>query len=320
MSQIVVKGENMQDFQDLNEFKRNFYNKYHTTLVPTVEQFENERKWNLYCAIFWTIVLITAGIIYFYIIIAFDINSSKSEETGFILIGSGISAYWLFKKKFERELKAKIMHVVASCFGNMVWSLSYSSKKAEKFVEAGLFSSFTNVIVDDRFSGTYKNVPIDIVEAEFEDGSGRNSTTVFKGLCIKLDMNKNFKGHTLLMEDTIFHTSPRSHLRHTELEDINFEKRYDVFTDDEVEARYILTPTFMEKLAGIKMAFYCRAIRCAFYQGELLIAMKPTTDLFSIGSLVRPVTDTRQFQNLCNQFCSVLSLIDYLKLNERAIL
>ena len=310
----------MQDFSDLNEFKMSFYEKYHTVLVPAIKNFENERKWKLFWAIFWTVVLISAGIAYFWFIIKYNIKSSKAQDPGFMLLILGISAYWIFKKKFEVSIKLKIMHVVSSCFGNMVWSLSYPSRKAEKFVEAGLFSSFTKMIVDDRFSGTYKDVPIDIVEAEFDYGSGRRRTTVFKGLCIKLDMNKNFKGHTLLMEDTIFHTSPRSHLRHTELEDVNFEKRYDVYTDDEVEARYILTPTFMEKLTGIKMAFYCRAIRCAFYQGELLIAMKPTTDLFSIGSLVRPVTDTRQFQNLCNQFCSVLSLIDYLKLNERAIL
>ena len=48
--------------------------------------------------------------------------------------------------------------------------------------------------------------------------------------------------------------------------------------------------------------------------------MKTTKDLFSIGSLVKPVTDTKQFQELCNQFISVLSLIDYLKLDKQAVL
>ena len=308
----------MQVFSDIKEFKRNFYEKYHTVLVPAIKNFENERKWKLFWAIFWTVVLISAGIAYFWFIIKYNIKSSKAQDPGFMLLILGISAYWIFKKKFEVSIKLKIMHVVSSCFGNMVWSLSYPSRKAEKFVEAGLFPSFSKMYVDERFSGTYKGVPIDIVEASYS--SSDKYIPVFDGLCIKLDMNKNFKGHTILMEDTILHTSPRSHLRHTELEDVNFEKRYDVFTDDEIEARYILTPTFMEKLTGIKMAFYCKSIRCAFYQGEILIAMKPTTDLFSIGSLFRPVADTRQFQNLCNQFCSVLSLIDYLKLNEQAIL
>lgn len=310
----------MQDFDDLNTFKRNFYEKYHKVLVPAIRGFENERKNKLFWAIFWTIVLIGLGIAYFWFIIAFNIKGKRVEEPGIYLIGFGIGTYWIHKKAFESKLKSKIMHVVSSCFGNMVWSQSYPFEKSENFVSAGLFTEFTRQIIDDRFIGTYKGVPIDIIEAEYIRGSGKNSTTVFKGLCIKLDMNKNFKGHTVLMEDTMFHKSPLSHLRHTELEDIKFEKRYDVFTDDEVEARYILTPTFMEKLAGIKMAFRCKAVRCAFYQGQLLIAMKPTKDLFSLGSLVKPVTDTKQFQQLCNQFVSVLNLIDYLKLDKQAVL
>ena len=310
----------MQDFDDLNTFKRNFYEKYHKVLVPAIRGFENERKNKLFWAIFWTIVLIGLGIAYFWFIITFKIEGKRVEEPGFYLIVTGIFTYYCLKKNFEKKIKLEIMSVVSSCFGNMHWSMAYAYDKAQQFVEAGLFTTFSRLEVDDCFRGVYKGVPIDIVEAEYERGSGKNRCTVFKGLCIKLDMNKNFKGHTVLMEDTMFHKSPLSHLRHTELEDIKFEKRYDVFTDDEVEARYILTPTFMEKLAGIKMAFRCKAVRCAFYQGQLLIAMKPTKDLFSLGSLVKPVTDTKQFQQLCNQFVSVLNLIDYLKLDKQAVL
>lgn len=309
----------MQDFSDIKEFKSNFYEKYHTVLVPIIEKMENTRRWYLFGAILWAIIFAGGGIAYIWFVIKFNVDRTEFLS-GFAMIAFGLFfGYYMCKKDFESKLKSKIMHIVTSCFGNMVWSTGYYPlKKAEKFVEAGLFPSFSKMYVDERFAGTYKGVPIDIVEASYS--SSDKYIPVFDGLCIKLDMNKNFKGHTILMEDTILHTSPRSHLRHTELEDVNFEKRYDVFTDDEIEARYILTPTFMEKLTGIKMAFYCKSIRCAFYQGEILIAMKPTTDLFSIGSLFRPVADTRQFQNLCNQFCSVLSLIDYLKLNERAIL
>ncbi len=310
----------MQEFDDINAFKRNFYEKYHKVLVPAIKNFENERKIKLFLAAFLTIILVTGGIAYFIFIITFKIEGRHVLDLGAYMLAGGIICYQSFKKNFEKKIKSKIMHVVSSCFGNMVWSQSYPSNKSKTFVKAGLFSPFTESTVDDSFSGSYKGVAIDIVEANYKHGSGRSKTTVFRGLCIKLDMNKNFRGHTVLMEDTIFHKSPLPNLRHTELEDVKFEKKYDVFTDDEVEARYILTPTFMEKLSGIKMAFRCNAVRCGFYQGKLLIAMKTTKDLFSIGSLVKPVTDTKQFQELCNQFISVLSLIDYLKLDKQAVL
>lgn len=36
------------------------------------------------------------------------------------------------------------------------------------------------------------------------------------------------------------------------LEDINFSKNFDVYSEDEVEARYLLTPTFIEKFLKLK--------------------------------------------------------------------
>ena len=45
-----------------------------------------------------------------------------------------------------------------------------------------------------------------------------------------------------------------------------------------------------------------------------------TGDLFSIGSLIRPAEDPKQFEELLNQFVSILELTEYLKLNEKAIL
>ncbi len=310
----------MKNTDNLNDFKRNFYEKYHKVLIPTLQGYEGNRKSKLFWTIFQTIALIAGGIGYFIFIITFKIDGRDVEGPGLLMLAAGCLSYWWAKKSFEAKLKSKIMHVVSSCFGDMFWSQSYSYSEALNFVNAGLFPSFTRMDVDDAFIGTYKNVKIDIAEADFIKGTGKNSHSIFKGLCIKLEMNKQFTGHTILMEDSLLHQSPLQNLRHTKLEDVNFEKKYDVFTNDEVEARYILTPTFMERLAGIRMAFRCKAIRCAFYQGQIFIAMKTTKDLFSIGSLVKPVTDTKQFQDLCDQFISVLNLIDYLKLDKKAVL
>ncbi len=316
----VMKELHRED--NIEDFKRNYHKKYYDVLVPALKGYEKQRKKALFWAVFWSIVLNLAGILYFYFIIVNHINGKHIADPGIYLIGFGVMSYWIAKKSFENKIKSRIMKPVCDCFGNFTWCKSYSLNESQKFVNAGLFSEFTTYNVDDAFFGTYKGVNIDIVEAEFEKGSGKNRSTVFKGLLIKLKMNKNFKGHTLLMEDKLLHSSPIPTLRHTELEDVTFEKRYDVFTDDEVEARYILTPTLMESLAQIKMAFRCKAVRCAFLEGQLYIAMKTSfmQDLFSLGSLTRPVADTKQFTRLCRQFVSVLALIDHLKLDKEAVL
>jgi len=45
---------------------------------------------------------------------------------------------------------------------------------------------------------------------------------------IILDLNKTNKFHTLITQDKFFHNSPIKNLFHTELEDVEFEKKFDV--------------------------------------------------------------------------------------------
>ena len=101
-----------------------------------------------------------------------------------------------------------------------------------------------------------------------------------------------------------------SRLKHTTLEDVVFEKKFDVFTDDEVEARYLLTTTFMERLTNIKTAFNAKNISCAFYQDKL-------RDLFSVASLFKPVNDEKQFFTMFEEINSLLYLIEHFKLDRK---
>lgn len=303
---------------DIAAYKRNFYNKYHTVLVPALSKYEDERKKKLKKSVVYSVLYILLGLL----IIYFEWKGSRNADfrTSVFYLLTGIFYYSIIKKKFEKNLKLRIMNVVSSCFGNMSWQPSYPDTKSQDFVLAGVFPGYTTSHIDDVFTGSYKNVNIDVVEGRYMTGIGKNGTTVFGGVTIKLDMNKKFKGHTLLWVNNFFHVSPVAGLRHTELEDVGFEKRYDVYTDDEVEARYILTPVFMERLRDIKVAFNCQDVRCAFHNDKLIIAMSTTQDLFSIGSLIKPNSDPEQFQELCEQFLSILRLIEHLKLDKKAML
>ena len=70
------------------------------------------------------------------------------------------------------------------------------------------------------------------------------------------DFNKNFNGHTVVLPDTaekilgkfgqsLQSMSSRGEL--VKLEDPEFEKEFCVYGDDQVEARYILSPALMKR-------------------------------------------------------------------------
>ena len=50
------------------------------------------------------------------------------------------------------------------------------------------------------------------------------------------------------------------------LESTNFEKRFNVFSKNQVEARYLLTPTFIEKFTRFYTAFGTNKAKCSFYK------------------------------------------------------
>ena len=106
-------------------------------------------------------------------------------------------------------------------------------------------------------------------------------------------------------------------MKHTVLEDVEFEKKFDVFTDDEVEARYLITPTLMTRLNDMKVAFKANKVSAAFFNNRFIIGLHTGKDLFSICSLIRPVYDEKQIFQMFEEMISIIKLVEYFKLDQR---
>ena len=298
--------------EEIQNFIQNYNEKYENNCVPVLQKYENKRKLMLLLSVITTIALILAGVFVLYT--AYPNIDKGDVKIGGGLILFGFFGYYIFKKMFESTIKEKVMEPLMNCFGDIQWSQFYQGDPYA-FVKAGLFPNFTSKEYDDVFKCKYKDVNIDIVESEYSIDGGNSENTVFKGVVIKLEMNKEFNGHTLLCSKSLFAKSPLKSLTETKMEDVEFNKLYNIYTDDEVEARYVLTTSFIERLKNINLAFKCKNTRCAFRKNNLYIALSTNQDLFSVGSLIKPVADKKQFEDLCNQFASILALVDTLKLN-----
>ena len=130
-------------------------------------------------------------------------------------------------------------------------------------------------------------------------------------------MNKKFSGHTVIKPNSLIHSSPSSKLHFTELEDSEFNKKFDVYTNDEVDARYLITPAFLERLKRMKTAFNASRVSCAFYEDYLIIALSTLKDIFSICSLIKPIDDRKQYIQMYDEIISIIKLIDHFKLNQK---
>jgi len=102
------------------------------------------------------------------------------------------------------------------------------------------------------------------------------------------------------------------------LEDTIFSKQYKVYSEDEINARYLITPAFMERYLKLTTAFGTKKIKCAFIDKQVMFAISTRKDLFEFGSLYKPLTNINNI-GFFRELISILNMIDYFKLDEKTI-
>lgn len=314
------------------QIRQEFQEKFFKEIQPMVSSFEHERISNLCIAIFLTVLfsfLCVAIFIYFALKIEIEFIKNCLGFVGFFFGYLAVMTIPYIKKTFENSIKENIMPIMCSCFGNLIWTKKYYYGNENLFYSSNLMRSAL-AHYDDIFTGSYNDVKYEIIETSFVTGKQTIEAPFWKGVIIKLEMNKNFSGNTVLESHKKIQRGGFMSLisynydkfnngcnKYTTLEDVNFNKQYDVYTDDEVEARYLLTTSFMEKLKNMKTAFKAVNVRCAFYNQYLLIGLEAKKDLFSICSLFKRIDDAKQFFTMFEEIISIIKLIDHLKLNQK---
>lgn len=294
----------MSYFENIEQFKSDFFSNYNLNIKKITKKYEKERIIRLILSIVLTICLVGFGLYIIYCAISVDGDIYFDGFMGGIVVTIfGFIPYYLFKKYFEDKVKKEIMSIFQKNFNNITWSQKYNGNYKE-FLNANLFSNFWNAPVqeyyDDVFSGRYKKVYFNIVEVEYRVGHcNKGNYAIFKGLIIKLSTNKNATSN-----------SGNCKLNLHKLKDYNIE----VYTDNKDRINNILNPLFIKKLKYIKSVFKSKKIRLSFVKNTLMIAFYTKKDLFSIGSLIKPINDFKQFNTLCEQLVLIFEMIDCLYL------
>lgn len=177
-----------------------------------------------------------------------------------------------FRFPFIDSFKQKIIRRQIMFFDE---SLEYNPDgmiSEEKFKRSAIFMSrIDRYDGNDLVYGKIGKTAIEFSEinAEYEkqstDSQGHSSTsyeTIFKGLFFIADFNKDFRTRTVVLPDfaerylgnagKIFHRMNFTRDPLVKLEDPDFEKEFVVYGKDQIEARYILSPSLMKRMVDFK--------------------------------------------------------------------
>ncbi len=255
-------------------------------------------------------------------------RGNDDSGAGLTFLVASVIYWWVTqpKREYTRSYKEKILPKLAKTFGEFIYDvdgkIAMSALQPSKIIP-----SFDKYKSEDYFKGTYKGVDMEFSEAHLTEtrGSGKNRrrVTTFKGLIILLDMqSKKFLGHTILDKNKTalseWFKEKTSQMKRARMVDPEFEKIFDAYTNDQVEARYLIAPLMIENLKGLYEEYDGKAMNVAWYDSKMLIMISSKHNHFEPAHIKIPATDPRSILNMKHEIGQILSIVERLDLYDPA--
>ena len=153
---------------------------------------------------------------------------------------------------------------------------------------------------EDQIGGIYNGIKFSLSEAidipndaklNFGDSAALNLLSAivfawstmkdmqaFSGSVLVCEFYKKFSGQTIVASRTL---NTRFLGEKEQMDDVFFSKEFRVFADDKVEARYLLTPAFMQRLRELKEKFAGKiGVSAAFMDDKLYLFLNGVKNKF----------------------------------------
>jgi hypothetical protein len=249
-------------------------------------------------------------------------------------LGGIIAVIWWGYQPIEdakRTVKIGINSAIARSHGV---EYSYEAEPGPEFESArryGLVDEHDRSEFEDRWFGMLEGHAFNLYEAHLEKrrGRGQNESweTVFRGVIIRMGFGRPFRSTTLLQragehrkwfglggaKDSVSFKGHR--LDYVDQVHPEFAQKFGLFSDDPVEARVLVHPSYVEHLLRLERAFRAKELRALFARGEVIIVVE-ARNLFESGSL-DPAEDRMRAEEAAEQFAALAGLALAINQNER---
>lgn len=308
---------------------------YETHLKPKLITFEAKRKEiakNLIFLFIGYIMLMIALIAV--LVIMGEAAQGNDNPWIFVLIIIGmfvitIGVFYLYnrwvspyKKSFKKEIVSRIVTFIDN-------DLIYYPEKKITWHEfqSSLLVEYWRHSVDiwdgeDYVRGILGKTAVKFSEVHAEDeetytdAEGNTQTyyiTVFKGLFFIFDFNKAFEGFTVVLPEKFW--SYRRYGDLVKLEDPEFEEEFVVYSDNQITARYILSPSLMRRLLKFRHELG-KKVYLSFVNGRLYMGISIHKNLFE-PRVFRTILDFELIQEYFEYMQLGKDIVEELNLNLR---
>jgi hypothetical protein len=242
-----------------------------------------------------------------------------------------ILAFYFIEKKFKTRFKKEILTRLFN-FLYPQFQYKYNGVMPLKTFEiSGFCGDFPNYKYEgsDYIIGNNSGVDFEFswINAQRKTHSNNKESidTIFQGYLYKADFNKKLKGNTVIHPDfaeNVFGRLGRSLQKLTlgkkklvQLENREFEDYFAVYSDNEIEARYILSTSIMERMVNLRKEFNTD-LSFTFNNNYIFMGIESQTDLFA-PSIFRKNTTIERTEYFANLVDSINNIVEELNLNVK---
>lgn len=158
------------------------------------------------------------------------------------------------------------------------------------------------------------------------DSKGRTQYhTIFRGLFLIADFHKDFKCRVVVMPDyserlfgglaKFFQKMNVMRDQLIYMEDPEFEKMFKVYSNDQVEARYILSTSTLKRIVDLKKKLN-RNIHVSFMNSKMFLAISTIKNMFD-PKIAKSVLYPEMIQEFYDQILGCVQIVDDMNLNTR---
>jgi hypothetical protein len=224
---------------------------------------------------------------------------------------------WPPLKRLGDQAKSRLLGVVAQGLGLEYRLSGFRPSGYERLLGMGLLPRSDRQLFDDQFTGQRSGVAFAVCDAclQVENHSSRSRSydTVFQGQLIRMAFARRFQGVTVIARDKGLLNNLRRPvgMQRVGLASSQFERDFEIYSTDQVEARFLVHPAFMQKLLDMEAAYRSCNLRGMFCEGELLLAVEGR-DRFKIGNPFKPFDRLEDARSVADDLGHILGVIDFL--------
>lgn len=262
----------------------------------------------------WTIFILAIALI----ILAFLISPTQDIARR-LALGTGVAALFaillsraLITDGFKSTMKDIVMGKLCEALGWTYEQKGFVPIPLEDFYRLKILPDVNQTQkFEDKISGHVGGSEFILHELRLDNG-GTDGNWMFEGQILRVACPKAFLGETIVLRKK-FDASRKvdETLKKVGLVSKQFEALFNVYSTDQVEARYLLPPDFIQHLIDFENSIEGRNLRFGFVDQHLLVSIE-TEDRFQSSSVFKAIESSEDVQKNIKELKAIVDIIEYL--------